>query len=144
MLLCSTVQSWKTCLGNHKDDVHLPCNEAQVSFQFPHPPNPNPPEKKRSEDYGGGGAGEADPDATLLTCVLSFRVECCCSLALQERELKKIIILWRCVSFVCALFFSDVRPIYEKKKIKKKENCGGNGIPPRVNKENSSCRFFHV
>lgn len=48
-----------------------------------------------------------------------------------ERKKK---ILWRCVSFVCALFFSDVRPIYEKewkkslerkKKTKKKKPVVG-------------------
>lgn len=79
-----------------------------------------PPKLQRISGEGGKKQIPLYP----ATCVLSFRVECCCLLALQERErVKKI--LWRCVSFVCALFFSDVRPIYEKeekKSLKKREN----------------------
>lgn len=43
-------------------------------------------------------------------------------------------------------YFSATYVLYTKKKkksLKKRENCGGNGNPS-VNKENSSCRFFHV
>lgn len=39
-------------------------------------------------------------------------------------------------------FSATLCPIYKKDEIKR-ENCGGNGNPS-VNKENSSCRFFHV
>lgn len=78
------------------------------------------------------------------TCVLIFRVECCCLLALQERERvgkTKQKILWRCVSFVCALFFSDVRPIYDLKK-KEEKAVVGNGNLPCVNKEKLELSLF--
>lgn len=60
-------------------------------------------------------------------------------------------ILWRCVSFVRALFFSVlyaketgvcVCVCEESLKFREKERTGGN--PPCVNKENLSCCFFFM
>lgn len=60
---------------------------------------------------------ESESHSSPAACVPSFQAECCCLLALQERVQK--IILWRCVSFVCALFSSDVCPIHKKGEKKK-------------------------
>lgn len=103
-----------------------------------------------SEDFGGGGGGVKKKKQIPLypaPCVLSFRVECCCLLALQERErVKKKYCGGVYPSYVH--YFSATYVLYTKKKkkksLKKRANCGGNGNPPSVNKENSSCRFFHV
>lgn len=84
--------------------------------------------------------GESKSHSYPATCVLSFRVECCCLLALQEKKYCGGVY----PSYVHYFPATYVLLRKSRKKVFKKmrENCGGNGNPPPVNKEDSSCRFF--
>lgn len=103
--------------------------------------SPNPSET--SEDFGGGREKKQIP-LYPATCVLSFRVKCCCLLALQERErVKKKNTVEVCILRMCIIFQRRTSCIRKsRKRVLKKGETGGNGNPPSVNKENSSCRFF--
>lgn len=79
----------------------------------------------------GGGEKKKKKQIPLYpaTCVLIFRVECCCLLALQERErvLKNTVEV--CILRMCIIF--QRRTSYTKKKkkrVKKKKETGGKGI----------------
>lgn len=123
LLLCSTV-------GRTGRWWSLPCQPARVHIVF-------------SQPIGGSGrwgAGRACPTLPPAARVLSFPVECCCLLALQEKVKRKTL-LWRCVSLVCALF--SRRPTsYLWKETTVFLRRERNGKNPPVHKENSSCRFL--
>lgn len=95
-----------------------------------------PPQSFRKNLEGSGGeravrgGKEAIPTPPFATCVLSFRVECCCLLALQERERVKKKKYCGGVYPSYVHYFSATYVLYTKKKKKKslkKEKTGGNG-----------------
>lgn len=84
-----------------------------------------PPQSFRKNLEGSGGeravrgGKEAIPTPPFATCVLSFRVECCCLLALQERErVKKKNTVEVCILRMCIIF--QRRTSYIRKRRKKR------------------------